>query len=109
MATWSVDVRYGPTNLTTILALGCTFWLVVARIRGMATDSNWPLIYFIGIVGYTVLFPGNVDQRYIYLGSVAALFLRFEFMGGAFLKFVRLIDFLVSLYFLYAFATALIV
>src|SRR5262249_1241372 len=105
---WTMDARYGPSNITTVLAFSCTAWLVLARICGMAVDSNWPVIYFIGLVGYTLLFPGHLDARYIYLGSVAALFLRFEFMGGAFLKFVRLVDFLVSLYFLYAFATGFI-
>lgn len=108
LANWTMDVRFGPNNITTVLALSCTAWLVAARIRGLSAASNWPLLYLLGIVGYTFLFPGNIEPRYLYLGSVAALFLRFEFMGGAFLKFVRLVDFLVSLYFLYAFATILI-
>ncbi|MCW5979371.1 MAG: hypothetical protein KIT09_14945 [Bryobacteraceae bacterium] len=107
IATWSMNVRYGPFNITTFLAMACTLWIIVARLRGM-TDSNGPLIYLIGIVAYSMAFPGCLEPRFIYVGSVAALFLRFEFMGGAFMKFVRLVDFLVLLYFLYSFATVLI-
>jgi hypothetical protein len=107
MATWTMDVRYEAFNITTVVALACSSALVYARLRGLS-DSSWPLFYYIGIVAYSMLFPGHLEQRYIYLGSVAALFLRFEFMGGAFLKFVKLVDFLTLLYFLYIFATALI-
>lgn len=102
-----MDARFEAFNITTVLALGCSSILVFARLRGLA-DNSWPLIYYIGIVAYSMLFPGHLESRYIYLGSVAALFLRFEFMGGAFLKFIKLVDFLTLLYFLYALATALI-
>ena len=86
-----MDPRFAPFNITTMVALALTLWVVAARARGVR-ENNWPLLYYLGIVLYSYYYPGHLEPRWIYAGVVAALFLRFEFMGGAFLKFVRLVE-----------------
>jgi len=92
-----MDIRYSPFNITSAVALGLTVWLFVARFR-TRLDSNWPLFYYLGLVIYGHLFPGNLDPAWIYAGVVSALFLRFEFMGGWFLKLIRGVELIVLLY-----------
>ncbi len=91
-----MDPRFSVFNVTTAVLLGLTLWVLIARIRGVV-ESNWPLYYYAGVIGYSVVFPGYLDEAWIYAGVVCALLLRFEFMGGWFLKIIRTIDILVLL------------
>ncbi len=101
-----MDTRYAPFNITTGVALLLTAWVAAARARGVR-ESNWPLLYYFGIFLYSNFYPGYLEPRWIYAGLVAALFLRFEFMGGAFLKLVRAVEYIILGFFLYTFATTL--
>ena len=92
---------YGAENITTVIALAVTVWMITARIRG-APESNWPLFYYLGIVLYSYLFEGAIAPRWIYFGVVTALFMRFEFMGGFFLKIIRVFEFVVLAYMMVA-------
>ena len=95
-----MDTLYGPLGITTAIALVATAWLIVNRLRA-SSESNWPLFYYLGIVVYDYALPGFLDPRWIYAGVLIALFLRFEFMGGAFLKMVRAVEYVVFAYLLY--------
>ena len=103
-----MDIRFGPFNITTGIALALTLWIVIVRLRG-SSESNWPLFYYLGVVIYGYLFPAVIEPRWIYSGVVTALFLRFEFMGGGFLKVVRVFEFVVLAYFLYALLTVFMI
>jgi hypothetical protein len=101
-----MNISYTPFNVTTALAVVFTIWMIAARLRG-STENNWPLCYYAGIVFYSHFYPGNLEPRWIFTGTIASLFLRFEYMGGAFLKFVRLVDYLILALLLYGLAAML--
>ena len=103
-----MDASYSAFNITTGLAIGCTVWIIGARWRG-SVESNWPLFYYLGVVLYSYLFPEVIEPRWIYAGVVTALFLRFEFMGGFFLKMVRFFEYVVLLYFLVSMFTSFVI
>jgi len=102
-----MDPRYSPFNITAALAIALTCWLFGARWRG-PVDSNWPLLYYLGIVVYSYIFPEVLNPSWIYAGVLTALFLRFEFMGGILLKFVRALEILVLANFVYCFWSAVV-
>lgn len=95
-----MDSLYGPLGITTAIALVATAWIIVNRLRA-GNESNWPLFYYLGIIVYDYAFPGFLDPTWIYAGVLIALFLRFEFMGGGFLKMVRVLEYAVFVYLLY--------
>ena len=76
-------MRYTPLNITTILILGLTLWTIIVRIRSRP-DSNWPLFYYLFLVGYHQYRPGALNEYTIYIGVICTLLLRFEFMAGFF-------------------------
>jgi len=87
-------------NVITFILLVLTGWVVWARFtRGL--ETSWPLIYYMGVVVYSKVFPGSLDAVWVYAGVIAALFLRFEFMGGVILKLIRLADLIVLGYILW--------
>lgn len=75
--------------VATIGLLAMAFWLVVFRFTAKP-DSNWPLIFW-GIAVIHVQTFEMLNGYAVWFGFAAALFLRFEFMGSA---FVRLFTFL---------------
>ena len=81
--------------------------MLVERYRGLI-ESNWPLFYYFGVVSHSCYYPGVLDPAWVYSGVVCTLLLRFEFMGGFFLKAIRFIDFVVLLYLLFASTASLI-
>jgi hypothetical protein len=93
------------SNLTmftfiTALLMGLTAWLGFSR-YSTKLESNWPLVYYLLLVGYLKVFEGSLDPYMVFTGTVSALFLRFEFMGGWFLKFVRGTELFVLAYVIY--------
>ena len=73
----------------TIGLLAMTFWFIVFRFTGKS-DSNWPLIFW-GLAAAHVQMFEALNPYMVWFGATAALFLRFEFLGRA---FVRLFIFL---------------
>jgi riboflavin transporter FmnP len=82
-----------PFNLITLILLGLTVWVIVARTRGML-ESNWPLVYYLLVLVYWKVFEGGLSPYWVYAGLVSAVLLRFEFMGGIVLTFVRVIEYI---------------
>ena len=87
-------------NLITLALMGLTVWLGVSR-QITKLESNWPLFYYPFLVGYLKVFEGSLDPYMVFVGLVSALFLRFEFMGGWFLKFVRGTELFILAYVIY--------
>ncbi len=84
--------RWTPFSFATLALIAITAWMMTARARG-GVESNWPLLYYAAVVAYGVAFPGTLITYWILIGSGAALLLRFEFLGGAALTFIRVMEF----------------
>jgi hypothetical protein len=82
--------------------LGLTVWLLIGRFK-VRKESNWPLFYYFALIGYHQAFKGELNSYAIYAGVIAALFFRFEFIGGWFSKFLRGVEMAVLLYLIYRF------
>lgn len=96
-----MDPRFTVFNGTTLVFVVITAWMLTARLRGLV-GGNWPIFYYAGAIGYSLIFPGYLDPAWVYSGLVCTLLMRFEFMGGIFLKMIRAIDMLVLGYFIFA-------
>jgi hypothetical protein len=88
------------SKVFTTLLMGLTAWLGFTR-SSTKLESNWPLFYYLFVVFYIKAQEGSLDPYMVYVGTVSALFLRFEFMGGWFLKFVRGTELFVLAYIIY--------
>ena len=88
------------TNLFALVLMGLTVWLAVSR-QTTRLGTNWPLLYYVFLVGFLKVFEGSLDPYMVFVGLVSALFLRFEFMGGWFLKFVRGVELFILAYVIY--------
>jgi hypothetical protein len=95
-------VRYTPAIITTAIMLGLTLWLLIGRFR-IRKDSNWPLFYYFALVAYHQAFPGELNSYAIYAAVIAALFYRFEFVGGWLGHLLRAVEMGVLLYLSYRF------
>jgi hypothetical protein len=95
-------VRYTPAIITTAIMLGLTVWLLIGRFK-VRRDSNWPLFYYFALIGYHQGFKGELNSYAIYAAVVAALFYRFEFVGGWFNYLLRGVEMGVLLYLIYTF------
>ncbi|MGH9660193.1 MAG: hypothetical protein ACRD96_16710, partial [Bryobacteraceae bacterium] len=75
--------------------------LITMRLRfSLKMDSSLPILYYLILVVYARAYEGEYNNYMIFAGVVAALFLRFEFLGGLFLKLFRSAEFVVHLYIL---------
>ena len=79
-------------NVITLILIGLTVWVIVTRTRGKL-ESNWPLVYYLLVLVYWKAFEGGLNFYCVYAGLASAVFLRFEFMGGIVLTFVRVIEY----------------
>ena len=84
---------FQPTaiNITTLLMVAITVWLIYNRQRGRL-DSNWPLFYYVALVMFSWRFRDVLHPSMVFIGVVAGLLLRFEFMGGPILIAVRTVE-----------------
>lgn len=92
--------RLSVFNVLTMVLMGLTAWLGAARFKSKL-ESNWPLFYYLALVGYLKRFDGSFDPLMVYVGVVSALFLRFEFMGGWFLRLVQTVELFILAYVVY--------
>ncbi len=79
-------------NVITMVLIGLTIWVIVARIRSKL-ESNWPLVYYFLVLVYWRAFEGGLSPYWVYAGLVSAVLLRFEFMGGVVLTLVRVVEY----------------
>ena len=91
---------FTASKLVTALLMGLTAWLGFTR-SSTKLESNWPLFYYLFLVFYLKVFEDSLDPYLVYVGTVSALFLRFEFMGGWFLKFVRGVELFILAYIIF--------
>lgn len=85
--------RWTLFNGCTLLVAAITAALIAARLRRVL-QSNWPLLYYAAVLGYWKGFEGSLNTAWVFLGGACGLLLRFEFIGGAPLTSVRILEFL---------------
>jgi hypothetical protein len=84
--------KFTPFTVITLAIIALTVWVIVTRTRGKL-ESNWPLVYYLLVLIYWKVFEGGLNFYWVYTGLASAMFLRFEFMGGIVLTFVRIIEY----------------
>jgi hypothetical protein len=78
-------------NLTTLVLLSLTVWILVVRHRSKL-DNNWPLFYYIALVAYSRKFEETIDPTPVLVAVAMALLLRFEFLDGWILKAIKFVE-----------------
>lgn len=84
-------IRPTTVNITTLLLLSLTVWVLWTRHR-TRLDNNWPLFYYVALVAYSKKFDQVFNPAAIFSVVVSALLLRFEFLGGWVLKLIKVIE-----------------
>jgi|SRR5215467_8287402 len=85
------------SDLLPLITIGLTLWVMRTRFTNRV-DVSWPLFYYMFLVIFVRANEGEFNNYWIFAGVVCALFLRYEFMAGAILKFFRTGEFVVHLY-----------
>jgi hypothetical protein len=80
-----------------LIMIALTIWVMRARFSS-PIDTPWPLLYYLGLVVFVRSNEGEFNNYWIFIGIFCALFLRYEFMAGFFLKAFRTGEFAVHLY-----------
>jgi hypothetical protein len=91
-------MRFRADNFGVSIALlmAATIFMMVVRGR-KPLESNWPLYYWLLMLIVSLTYE-TWDTRAILAGAVAGLLLRFEFLGSAFVKLFRFIEYCVWIY-----------
>jgi hypothetical protein len=74
-----------------------TIWVMRVRFTS-PIEVPWPMLYYLALVLFVRSNEGEFDNYWIFFGVLCALFLRYEFLGGIFLKVLRTGEFVVHLY-----------
>ena len=80
-----------------LVVICLTLWLMRARFTS-PVDTPWPMIYYFVLVIFVRANEGEFNNLWIFIGFLCAAFLRYEFLGGIFLKIFRTGEFVVHLY-----------
>ena len=89
--------RFTDIELLALFAASITAWLFAVRGR-MAPESNWPLVYYLGMVFYQKTGGHFLEPAFIYGGVVCAMMIRFEFMSQGFVRTFRVIEAICLIY-----------
>src|SRR5947209_170489 len=76
-----------PLNVTTMLVVVLAIIALSFLMKGRL-DSNIPLLFYASVLLLTNMTDREVNPLLLYIGLVLTLFLRFEFMGRGFTKFI---------------------
>lgn len=69
--------RFTLFNDLTLLLMALTIGVAALRLRGPAA-SNWPLVYYAVVLGYTFGFGGSLSKYPVFVTVAAGLLLRFR-------------------------------
>ena len=84
-------------NIVTLFLMAATLFVAVKRFSARI-DSNLPLSYYGLLLAYWRGNAYTLDNYWVLGGLLCGLLLRFEFLGGAIEKLIRLLEQLVFLY-----------
>jgi hypothetical protein len=85
------------TDFIPPIMIGLTIWVMRTRFTSKL-DTSWPLLYYLVLVLFVRSNEGEFNNYWIFIGVASALFLRYEFVGGFFMKIFRGVEFAVHLY-----------
>src|ERR1700731_408415 len=80
-----------------LIMIGLTIWLMRVRFSS-PIEIPWPMLYYLALVIFVRSNEGEFNNLNILFGEACAAFLRYEFLGGIFLKAFRLGEFAVHVY-----------
>jgi hypothetical protein len=83
-------------------------WQVVARFK-CDHNSNWPLVFYICLLGYSQANPEVFRFHYVAAATVVAWFLRYEFLGKFFRWTFVTVEMLALAYFTTRLAEVLVI
>ncbi|MBI1897672.1 MAG: hypothetical protein HYZ57_00930 [Acidobacteria bacterium] len=94
---------FRATNFTVTLLLLLAFTIFMAGFRQRKPlENNWPLLYWLLVVFFTLVRPEETfNFSIILVGLACGMLLRFEFMNDFFVKTVKVVEMLVWLYILW--------
>jgi hypothetical protein len=81
-------------NIVTLFLMAATL-VVAARRFSASIESNWPLVYYGVLLAYWRGYAYTLDNYWVMGGLLCGLLLRFEFLGGAAEKLIRVLEVLV--------------
>ncbi len=73
-------------KISTFLLMVMTLGVIYFRYASQAKDSNWPLVYYAFAVLHLQLYSDALSQEVVFATILAAMFVRFEFLSGIYLK-----------------------
>lgn len=96
-----MDFRATNFTVTVLLLMAFTVFMIVVRHK-KPLESNWPMIYWVVIVFFTLFRTEETfDLNIILAGLVSGLLLRFEFMSSVLVGVARFVELLIWGYVLY--------
>ena len=81
-----------PDGITALIVLACTCIVIFIRTRNWL-DSNFPIVYYLGLVGYTAALDDRFPPFLVYVGLALGGLIRFEFMSPNFTRIVKFCEF----------------
>ncbi len=92
-----MGLRLTDSGFLALVLIAITALMAWVRPK-MATESNWPLLYFIGLVLYQKMNEELLHPYPIFIGILCAGLIRFEFMSPRWVKYVRWIELVTLVY-----------
>src|SRR5260370_8940070 len=89
-----MDVEIPIFNVVDPILMGGAGLVAIKRFSGRK-DSNWPLGYYGVLLAYWRGYAYTLDTYWVMGGLLCGLMLRFEFLGGAAEKLIRVLEVLV--------------
>lgn len=86
-----MSLRFTDLELLASIVCGITVWLFAIRGR-IEQESNWPLVYYLGLIFYQKSAGRFLEANFVYAGVISAMMIRFEFMSSSFSKIFRFIE-----------------
>lgn len=80
--------------ISTALLIALTIGVIYFRYATTVTESNWPLVYYFFAVLHMQLYPDGLAREVVFAAILAAMFIRFEFLSGAFLKAIQIAEYI---------------
>lgn len=87
-------MHFNANNFTVsvLLLMAVTVFMIGVRIR-KPLENNWLLFYWMAMTAFTLTrHEASFDFRYILVGLIAGLMLRFEFMNRTFTRMVMVVE-----------------
>jgi hypothetical protein len=81
-----------PDGITALIVLACTCFVIYIRTRNWL-DSNFPIVYYLGLIGYAAAMEDRFPLYLVYAGLALGGLIRFEFMSPSFTRIIKFCEF----------------